>query len=148
MSATPTVQLPSILALLAVVCLLLVTMALPRDVEARIQQHNAYAQVVQPQTVGMATVEMGDFVLSCPASMEEGQSYSCTLTNDRSDDLQWPTVGLLHSSSDSHRALVAGSPVDVRFGSPLTASDVVTSNWWAGDVLLGFSRFNWPGSAT
>ena len=97
----------------------------------------------------MVTVTLdGVFELLCPAAVAEGRTFQCSLTNTGTENHEWPAVGLMHSSSDEVRALVAGSPVEVTLGSPVTASDIVSGNWWYGDVLLGFARFDWDGEAT
>ena len=93
----------------------------------------------------MATVSFGDFEASCAAEMVEGSTYSCTLANTSSESQEWPSVGLLHSSDDDSRALVAGSPLDVEFGAGTTAT---TSNWWFGSRLIGYVSFDLPGTAS
>ena len=95
-----------------------------------------------------ATVTAYGFELSCDASVSEGSPLACTLSNTSDEAADWPTVGIVHLSSDDDRALVVGSPVDVAFGAleggPETEDDV----WWIGDVLVGYSRFDWDGQAT
>ena len=95
-----------------------------------------------------ATVTAYGFELSCDASVSEGSTLACTLSNTSDEVADWPTVGIVHLSSDDDRALVVGSPVDVAFGAleggPETEDDV----WWIGDVLVGYSRFDWDGQAT
>ena len=88
------------------------------------------------------------FELSCDATVSEGSTLACTLSNTTDEEADWPTVAIVHLSSDDDRALVVGAPVDVAFGelerSPQTENDV----WWIGDVLVGYSRFDWVGAAT
>ncbi len=95
-----------------------------------------------------ATVTAYGFELSCDESVLEGSTLVCTLSNTSDEAADWPTVGIVHLSSDDDRALVVGSPVDVAFGAleggPETEDDV----WWIGDVLVGYSRFDWDGQAT
>ena len=95
-----------------------------------------------------ATVTAYGFELSCDANVSEGSTLACTLSNTSDEAADWPAVGIVHLSSDDDRALVVGSPVDVAFGvlegSPETEDDV----WWIGDVLVGYSRFDWDGQAT
>ena len=95
-----------------------------------------------------ATVTAYGFELSCDESVSEGSTLVCTLSNTSDEAADWPTVGIVHLSSDDDRALVVGSPVDVAFGAleggPETEDDV----WWIGDVLVGYSRFDWDGQAT
>ena len=105
------------------------------------------SSVVSAQQRG-ATVTAYGFELSCDANVLEGSTLVCTLSNTSDEAADWPTVGIVHLSSDDDRALVVGSPVDVAFGvlegSPETEDDV----WWIGDVLVGYSRFDWDGQAT
>ena len=95
-----------------------------------------------------STVTAYGFELSCDASASEGSTLACTLSNTSDEAADWPTVAIVHLSSDDDRALVVGSPVDVAFGDleggPVTEDDV----WWIGDVLVGYSRFDWDGEAT
>ena len=105
------------------------------------------SSVVSAQQRG-ATVTAYGFELSCDANVSEGSTLACTLSNTSDEAADWPAVGIVHLSSDDDRALVVGSPVDVAFGalegSPETEDDV----WWIGDVLVGYSRFDWDGQAT
>ena len=103
------------------------------------------------------SVVFSDFLLECPTEMAEGETHECSLSNTADGERSWPVVGLLHSSGDSDRALVAGDPVDVAFctvavapcaGNRVTGSDVETSNWWLADDLIGYSRFDWSGKAS
>ena len=95
-----------------------------------------------------ATVTAYGFEFSCDATTSEGSTLACTLSNTADEAADWPTVAIVHLSSDDDRALVVGAPVDVAFGelerSPETEDDV----WWIGDVLVGYSRFDWVGQAT
>ena len=108
-------------------------------------------------TTDAVSVDFLDFRLSCPSEMAEGETYTCSLSNTADAEGAWPAVGLLHSSGDSDRALVAGGPLDVRFctvaaapceGNLLAAGDIRTSNWWLQDELIGYSRFDWSGNAS
>ena len=73
------------------------------------------ATVVSAQQRG-ATVTAYGFELSCDANVSEGSTLACTLSNTSDEAADWPTVGIVHLSSDDDRALVVGSPVDVAFG--------------------------------
>ena len=102
--------------------------------------------VVEGQTTSVTVSEDG-FELSCPTSVAEGSTLSCTLTNTTDDANDWPVVAILHLSTDADRALVVGAPVDVSFGT-LTGSPAIDQNvWWIGDTLVGYSRFDWTGQA-
>ena len=102
--------------------------------------------VVEGQTTFVTVSEYG-FELSCPTSVAEGSTLSCTLTNTTDDANDWPVVAILHLSTDADRALVVGAPVDVSFGT-LTGSPAIDQNvWWIGDTLVGYSRFDWTGQA-
>ena len=98
--------------------------------------------------VAMATVTLGVFELSCPSEMAEGQTYQCSVHNTGDEEAGWPTVGLMHSSSDAEPARVAGSPLDAGLGAPVASSEIVSSNWWIGSELIGYQRFDWSGDAT
>ena len=98
----------------------------------------------QPSTV---TVTEGGFELSCPASGTEGSVLTCTLSNTNDSPKPWPVVALLHSSKDTNRALVRGAMVDAAFGSLSPTVTIDGGVWWIGDRLVGYSRFDWPGSA-
>ena len=98
--------------------------------------------------VAMATVALGVFELSCPSEMAEGQTYQCSVHNTGDEEAGWPTVGLMHSSSDAEPARVAGSPLDAGLGAPVASSEIVSSNWWIGSELIGYQRFDWSGDAT
>ena len=102
--------------------------------------------VVEGQTTSVTVSEYG-FELSCPTSVAEGSTLSCTLTNTTDDANDWPVVAILHLSTDADRALVVGAPVDVSFGT-LTGSPAIDQDvWWIGDTLVGYSRFDWTGQA-
>ena len=91
-----------------------------------------------------ATASTTGFTLTCPVSVAEGATLACTLENVGSDVLDWPVVALVHRSDDNERALVTGSPVDVTFGTLDPTAETESGVWWVGDVLLGYSRFDWP----
>ena len=93
------------------------------------------------------TVSLDGFDLSCPTSASEGDSLTCTLTNTNDEAAAWPVVGIIHLSSDSDRALVVGTPVDVEFGTQTPDATIDTGVTWIGDVLVGYSRFDWTGDA-
>ena len=102
------------------------------------------------------SVDFLDFRLLCPSEMAEGGTYACSLSNTADGDSAWPVVGLLHSSGDSGRALVAGRPADAGFctatAAPckdnlVTGDDLEAGNWWVGHELVGYSRFAWSGDA-
>ena len=105
------------------------------------------ATVVSAQQRG-ATVTAYGFELSCDANVSEGSTLACTLSNTSDEAADWPTVGIVHLSSDDDRALVVGSPVDVAFGALEGAPETEDDVWWIGDVLVGYSRFDWDGQAT
>ena len=92
-----------------------------------------------------STVSLEGFTLSCPATVGEGSTATCTLTNTSDAAKDWPVVGILHLSSDGSRARVAGSPLDLRFVS--IAGLIDGGVWWIGDVLVAYSRFDWSGEA-
>ena len=106
-------------------------------------------QAVANSTADGLAVSLGDFELTCNAvSVAEGASLSCALAYGGSDAAEWPLVGLLHSSGDVHRALVAGVGIDVEFGNGIPDIDVQRSNEWVGQELIGFSRHDWSGDAS
>ena len=105
------------------------------------------SSVVSAQQRG-ATVTAYGFELSCDANVSEGSTLVCTLSNTSDEAADWPTVGIVHLSSDDDRALVVGSPVDVAFGALEGAPETEDDVWWIGDVLVGYSRFDWDGQAT
>ena len=95
----------------------------------------------------LATVEIGGFVLECPESMQEGTTNNCSLTNTSDSAAEWPSVAVVHLSSDSNRALVLGSPIDLQWGTLSPAQDIEADVAWIGDVLVAHSYFDWPGEA-
>ena len=102
--------------------------------------------VVRGQTP-MVTVTQDGFTLSCPANATEGASIECTLTNGNDAAADWPVVGILHLSTDDDRALVVGAPIDVAFGTQTPSATLDDGVWWIGDTLVGYSRFDWSGTA-
>ena len=94
------------------------------------------------------TVTQGDFELTCPTStVAEGASLACTLKNTAAEAKPWPVVAILHLSTDTDRALVRGSSIDVTLGAPSPAADLDGGVTWIGDTLVGYSRFDWSGDA-
>ena len=93
------------------------------------------------------TVTQGDFTLSCNASVAEGETLACTLTNTSSAASAWPVVALVHLSDDTDRALVVGSPIDASFATRQPAAELDSGVEWIGDTLVGYSRFDWSGDA-
>ena len=93
-------------------------------------------------------VQLDGFDLSCPASVNEGATVSCTLTNSGTEARNWPVVGILHLSSDANRALVSGSPLDLQLATPDPSSEIDGGLWWIGSVLIAYSRFDWEGEAS
>ena len=93
-------------------------------------------------------VELDGFDLSCPASVNEGATVACTLTNSGTEAKNWPVVGILHLSSDANRALVRGSPLDLQLATPDPSSEIDGGLWWIGSVLIAYSRFDWEGDAS
>ena len=93
-------------------------------------------------------VQLDGFDLSCPASVNEGGTLSCTLTNTSAGAKNWPVVGILHLSSDANRALVRGSPLDLQLATPDPSSDIDGGLWWIGSELIAYSRFDWEGEAS
>ena len=98
----------------------------------------------QQQTV---SVEAYGFELECDTNALEGSTLECTLSNTGDAPAEWPTVAIVHLSSDSNRALVVGAPIDVAFGVLEGTPDTEEDVWWIGDVLVGYSRFHWSGEA-
>ena len=94
-----------------------------------------------------ATVTVDGFTLTCSSSATEGSTLTCTLANTNDAAAEWPVVGLLHRSSDSDRALVRGSPLDVEFGTLDPSATIDGSVWYQGDLLIAYSRFDWGGMA-
>ena len=93
------------------------------------------------------TVTQDGFTLTCAASVAEGETLACTLTNTSSTAAAWPVVALVHLSDDNDRALVVGSPVDAAFATRQPAADLDSGVEWIGDTLVGYSRFDWSGNA-
>ena len=93
-------------------------------------------------------VHLDGFDLSCPASVNEGGTAACTLTNSGTEAKNWPVVGILHLSSDRNRALVRGSPLDLQLATPAPSSEIDGGLWWIGSVLIAYSRFDWEGEAS
>ena len=102
------------------------------------------ANAQQSQTVA----GHGDFSLTCPSSVAEGATVSCTLRNTGTTAADWPVVALVHRSDDAHRALVRGAPLDVALGSLDPAADIDNGVEWIGDVLIAYSRFDWSKDGT
>ena len=96
---------------------------------------------------GSVRVEAYGFELSCDATAFEGSTLACTLSNTGDEAADWPTVGIVHLSSDADRALVVGAPIDVQFGTLAGSPDTEQDVSWIGDELVGFSRFDWDGQA-
>ena len=99
------------------------------------------------QEAGTA-VSLDGFDLSCPASVNEGGTAACTLTNTDAEAKNWPVIGILHLSSDANRALVRGSPLDLQLATPDPSSEIDGGLWWIGSVLIAYSRFDWEGEAS
>ena len=94
-----------------------------------------------------AAVTAHGFELTCDAAVEEGSTLACTLSNTTEEAAEWPAVAILHLSSDANRARVVGAPVDASFGTLEGSPGIESDVWWIGDVLVGFSRFDWTGTA-
>ena len=95
------------------------------------------------------TVTQGSFTLSCPQNtLAEGATLTCTLANTSGEAKPWPVVAIMHLSTDTDRALVVGSQIDVDFGTRSPAADLDNGAWWIGSTLVGYSRFDWTGRAT
>ncbi len=93
-------------------------------------------------------VTQGDFELTCPTrTVVEGDSLACTLKNTATEAKPWPVVAILHLSTDTDRALVRGSSIDVTLGAPSPEAAIDGGVTWIGDALVGYSRFDWPGDA-
>ncbi len=94
------------------------------------------------------TVEQGDFELMCATNtVAEGASLACTLKNTAAEPKPWPVVAILHLSTDSDRALVRGTSIDVTLGAPSPDAAIDGGVTWIGETLVGYSRFDWSGSA-
>ena len=94
------------------------------------------------------TVSHDGFDLTCPSLIAEGSTLTCTLTNTAATEEDWPVVGILHRSDDSNRALVRGSPLDVQLSAPTPEAAIEGGLWWIGPDLVGYSFFDWSGTAT
>ena len=93
-------------------------------------------------------VTQGDFELTCPTrTVVEGASLVCTLKNTATEAKPWPVVAILHLSTDTDRALVRGSSIDITLGAPSPETAIDGGVTWIGDTLVGYSRFDWPGDA-
>ena len=93
------------------------------------------------------TVSHDGFELTCPSPIAEGSTLTCTLTNTAATEEAWPVVGILHRSDDSNRALVRGSPLDVQLSAPTPEAMIEGGVWWIGPDLVGYSFFDWSGTA-
>ena len=94
------------------------------------------------------TVTSGDFELTCPTgTVAENATLTCTLTNTSEEAKPWPVVAILHLSTDDDRALVRGTSIDVTLGTPTPSAAIDGGVTWIGDTLVGYSRFDWSGSA-
>lgn len=94
------------------------------------------------------TVTQGDFTLTCPTgTVAENATLACTLTNTAAEAKPWPVVAILHLSTDTDRALVRGTSIDVTLGTPSPEATIEGGVTWIGDTLVGYSRFDWPGNA-
>ena len=93
------------------------------------------------------TVTQGGFTLTCDATVAEGETLACTLTNTSGTAEAWPVVALVHLSDDTDRALVVGSPIDAAFAARQPAAELDSGVEWIGDTLVGYSRFDWSGDA-
>ena len=87
-----------------------------------------------------------DFNLSCPTATSEGETLECIVSFVGDAATDWPVVGVLHLSSDAARALVRGVPLDLDMAVP-DGAKADGGLWWIGDVLVGFERFDLPGTA-
>ncbi|WP_419927336.1 cadherin-like beta sandwich domain-containing protein [Candidatus Poriferisocius sp.] len=94
------------------------------------------------------TVTQGDFELTCPTgTVAENATLACTLTNTAEEAKPWPVVAILHLSTDDDRALVRGTLIDVSLGTPSPGATIDGGVTWIGDTLVGYSRFDWSGTA-
>ena len=93
------------------------------------------------------TVTQGGFTLTCDATVAEGETLACALTNTSATAEAWPVVALVHLSDDTDRALVVGSPIDAAFAARQPAAELDSGVEWIGDTLVGYSRFDWSGDA-
>ena len=92
-------------------------------------------------------VSLGGFELSCPSSVNEGITASCTLSHLGEAAAPWPVVAIVHLSTDADRALVRGSPLDARLGAPSPSADIDGGVDWVGDTMVAWSRFDWSDDA-
>ena len=94
------------------------------------------------------TVTRGDFTLTCPTNtVAEGGTLECTLANTSPEARPWPVVAIMHLSTDEDHALVRGTLIDAAFGARSPAAQLDNGAWWIGETLVGYSRFDWPGTA-
>jgi hypothetical protein len=94
------------------------------------------------------TVTQDDFTLACAATVAEGETLECTLTNTSSAAEAWPVVALVHLADDTDRALVVGKPIDAAFAARQPAAELDSGVEWIGETLVGYSRFDWSGRAS
>ena len=95
------------------------------------------------------TVTQGDFELTCPTgTVAENATLACTLKNTAAEAKPWPVVAILHLSTDDDRALVRGTSIDVTLGTPNPSASIDGGVTWIGDTLVGYSRFDWSGTAS
>ena len=102
------------------------------------------ADALTDEDVEQAPAAMtGDFELSCPvSSAAEGTTLTCTLANVGTRAAPWPVVGLLHLSTDAHRAIV-GRDATLSVGGATPDSGL----WWIGHTLVGYVRIDRSGTA-
>ena len=94
------------------------------------------------------TVTQGDFELACPTgTVAENATLACTLKNTAAEAKPWPVVAILHLSTDDDRALVRGTSIDVTLATPSPSAAIDGGVTWIGDTLVGYSRFDWAGTA-
>ena len=86
--------------------------------------------------------------MTCPTgTVAESATLACTLRNTAAEAKPWPVVAILHLSTDTDRALVRGTSIDVALGTPSPDATIDGGVTWIGDTLVGYSRFDWSGSA-
>ena len=110
-------------------------------------------------------VEADGFTLTCPSSVNEGASISCTLTNTQISAAEWPVVAIIHSSADGDaRALIEEDPLIPKsspaFGVDLRLSETQNParenyNHGYGELFsggstsvyttYGYQKFDWSG---
>ena len=106
------------------------------------------SQVLTSRAQSQQTVvSLGGFELSCPSSVNEGITASCTLSHLGEAAAPWPVVAIVHLSTDADRALVRGSPLDARLGAPSPSADIDGGVDWVGDTMVAWSRFDWSDDA-